>query len=168
MRIQIENLLVVALLTAPFPGRAADVTPPAAAPQLSSTEAALNKSIEELRGAFAATQQCFETEASLRADRARKQAQLSAEFKGKIPPVFNDLLWAKTERIARQHQVCVQRHDDLGRQFDSLLPSFQMYAPKGLDVEKQRALVDALWTKYRQMRPPAKPPNNSSKSRPSQ
>ncbi len=122
---KIESLLLAALCAAPGLGRAAAISP----------LAAMNKSIAEMMVAFDKTQQCFELMNSLRADYARKKAELYSEFKGAIPIAFDDLLAQKAARINKQHKACVQQYDAMGLQLESLMMPFRTIDPKSLNIQ---------------------------------
>ncbi|MDD5304073.1 MAG: hypothetical protein PHS14_13310 [Elusimicrobia bacterium] len=177
MRIPI--LPAVVLLLVPALGFAADPMTPTPMPPKSalSSEASktsdspsgakaaqsLNQEIRAVTAAFDKTRQCFELEDSLKADLAGKKASLAAEFKGKMPPAFNDLLWQKTQRVAKQHASCFQQYEELGKMFTALHTSFRTIEPKNQNVKKQKDEVDALKEKYLLMMPTAKPYNKTPK-----
>jgi len=175
----IECLLAALLLAAPVLSRAADANaPPMGTPTGSPSSApsgtpapkgpttglaALNSAIDRMMTDYGKTEDCFKTESSLRADLARKKAQLSAEFKGAIPNAFDDLLWQKTARINRWHEFCVQSYDELGRLFESLALSIRTIEPKNTNIKRQVEAVNAQKTKYLQLRPTAKTYNKPQK-----
>lgn len=188
MVIKPVRLFAVFLLAAPAASLASDSAPPtytttpttvqpaagraAPAPQPSAPESAagartlqrLNSQIGELSAALAKTQECFALEGALKSDLARKKAQLAAEFKGKIPPSFDDLLWKKNDRINKQHKTCFLLYEAAGRQFTAMDASFGSIEPKSLNVKKQRASVDELKRKYLLLMPTAKPYNRAPKA----
>lgn len=188
---KINSLLVVALIAAPIASRATDPAPPtftntsaeparpvtttrAAAPSQapSAAESAaasrtlqnLDRMIRELTPVVSKAEQCFALEASLKSDHAKKKAQLTAEYNGKIPAAFNDLLWQKNARIAKQHKVCFQQYEALGGQFAAMDTAFRSIEPKSLNVKRQRTIVDQEKQKYLQMAPTAKPYNKTPKT----
>lgn len=155
---KIPILPLAALLLAPAFAFAASETP------------AGNKSVQnlnlEIRGLSAGldkTRQCFEIEDSFKTDLFKKKAALAAEFKGKIPPSFNDLLWKKTQRISKQHAECFSQYEELGKMFTAVHESFRTIEPKNQNVKKQKDDVDALKEKYLAMMPTAKPRNKMPK-----
>lgn len=147
-----ECLLASVLLAAPVLCRAADVAPKGAP----SPIPALNTSIERLMAAYEKTEDCFQTEASMVLDLAKKKSSLSAEFKGAIPNAFDDLLWQKTARINRWHVFCVQGYEELGRTFEAVGQAMRTIEPKNTNIKKQLELVNAQKMKYLQLRPAAK------------
>lgn len=180
--------LLAVLLAAPFAASAAD-TPPThtptpttvqpntspgtapAAPAAASESAgaartlkALDAQLRDLASSRAATEQCFALEASLKGDLARKKAQLSAEFKGRIPASFDDFLWQKNERINKQHKTCFLQYEALGRQLAAMDTAFATIEPKSLDVKRQRAEAEQEKQKYLRMVATAKP-NNRPKAK---
>lgn len=184
------SLLAVVLFAAPALCRATDVNPttltptptptgttsssptsaPAAAPAArapgsgSGPIPALNAAIDQMMAAFGRTEECFKAVSALRADHARKKASLTAEFKGKLPVVFDELLWRKASRINQRQEACVHQYDDLGRMFDSLATSFRTIEPKNTNIKKQTDFVTAQRTKYLAMRPTDKPYNKPAKA----
>ena len=178
-----SGCLLAVLLSAPFAARAADSPPTytptpttvqpntsagaAPSPQASASESAaaartlkaLDAQLRDLAAARAGAEQCFALEASLKGDLARKKAQLSAEFKGKIPASFDDFLWQKNERINKQHKTCFLQYEALGRQLGAMDVAFASIEPKSLGVKRQRAAADQEKQKYLRMVPTAKPYN---------
>lgn len=188
-----EWLLAVILIAAPTVARASDSNPPtytttpteapkpaqsgkvpAATPAPAAVEAAagvrtrqnLDRQIGETMAALAEAEQCVETENSLKGDLAKKKAQLNAEFKGKIPVAFNDLLWAKTQRINKQHAACALQYESVGKLFAALDTAFGTIEPKSLNVSKQRATADAGRQRYLRLLPTARPYNKPAPAKP--
>lgn len=164
MRIQI--LPAAVLLFASAPGFAADPMPPMpiAAPPSSDSAGGtsakrLNQEIAQVKADFEITRQCLDEENDLKADLAKKKAALNAEYKGKIPVAFNDLLWQKTLRINKQHAACFALYDALGKRFEALHLSFRNIEPKNQNVKRQKDEADALKARFLQMVPTAKPYN---------
>lgn len=157
-------LLAVVLLLPPLFGHAADASAPAPAARAPGTNslAALNSGVEQMMSAYAKTTDCLRVEAALRADLEAKRAALSAEFKGKIPIAFDELLWQKTARINRTHQNCVQQYDALGHQLEALELSIQIFEPKSTNIKRQTDLVAAQKAKFLALRPT---PKTSAKSK---
>lgn len=162
------GLLAVALLAAPF-AAAADAPPPppptpveAGTPSASESAIAaktlqnLDRLLRDARGAMGGAEQCFALESSLKADLARKTAQLNAEFNGKLPVAMTDLLWGKSQRIAKQHKACFLQYEEAGRHLTELDGAFATIEPKSLNVKRQRAAADQEKRKYLQMMPTAK------------
>lgn len=191
MLIKIECLLVVAMLAVPIASRATDPVPPtftntsaepvkpvtttpavaaSQAPSAAESAAAsrtlqnLDRLSRELTTALSKAEQCFALEASLKSDHAKKKAQLTAEYNGKIPAAFNDLLWQKNERVAKQHKVCFQQYEALGAQFSAMDNAFRSIEPKSLNIKRQRATVDKAKQTYLQMAPTAKAYNKATKT----
>jgi hypothetical protein len=168
MRIQL--LPAVVLLFASVPGFAADtLTPtpitasPSASPSATSSDSANGTSAKSLaqeialvKADFETTRQCLDEENALKADLAKKKAALNAEYKGKIPVAFNDLLWQKTLRLNKQHASCFALYDALGKRFEALHMSFRTIEPKNQNVKRQKDEVDALKIRFLQMAPTAK------------
>ena len=189
MQKKIKCLLVIALIAAPIVSRATDPAPPtftntsadpakpvtttrattSQAPSAAESAAAsktlqnLDRLIRELTSSLSKTEQCFALEASLKSDHAKKKAQLTAEYNGKIPAAFTDLLWQKSERIARQHKVCFQQYEALGAQFTAMNTSFGTIEPKSLNIKRHRASVEQAKQTYLQMVPTTKPYNKAPK-----
>lgn len=160
------------LLLARLPAFAADtMTPtpvtsspgaPSASPSDSAsgpTQKGLNAEIGALKTAFEGVRQCFDERNALKSDLDRKKAALNAEFKGRIPADFNDLLWQKTARLNKQHALCFAQYDDLGKRFTAIHQSFRTIEPKNQNVKRQKDEVDALKARFLQMAPTAKPYN---------
>jgi hypothetical protein len=156
---KIGCLLAAVLLVAPAAGRAASATP-AQSPTQSQRRtvnevnalAALNKSIDDLEGAWGGVNQCYAFEASLKTDLARKKSALAAEFDGKVPHEFDDLLWRRTERIAKQHQACVQQHIDFDKQVVTVAQSFRGFELRNYRTKKQLDKVNAMIAVSKAMR----------------
>lgn len=195
MLIKIECLMVGALIAAPIASRATDPAPPTytgtstdpvkpakpvattqtlLAPQAPSAaeSAAANKTLQnldrmirELTSALDKTEQCLALEASLKSDHAKKKAQLTAEYNGKIPVAFTDLLWQKSERVAKQHKTCFRQYEALGGQITAMDTAFGTIEPKSLNVKRQRTIVDQEKQKYLLMMPTAKPYNRAPKTK---
>ena len=155
---KIPILALFAFLLAPAPGFAASEAAVA-----SKSAQNLNLQIREATAALGATRQCFDEEASLKTDLFKKKAALTAEFKGKIPPSFNDLLWKKTQRISKKHTECFRQYEELGSMLTAIHESFRTIEPKNLDVKKQKAETDALKEKYLLMMTTTKPNNKMPK-----
>lgn len=162
---KIPAFLTAVVLLLPSPGSAGDPVIPAASSVENRVRQALNQEIAGMMESYAKTEQCFALEASLQADLVRKKAELAAEFKGKIPVVFDDLLWQKGERIGRQHKACFQQYEALGRLFEDLQNGFRTIEPKSLNIKKQRETVDAQKEKFLLMVPTAKRYNKPAKPR---
>lgn len=168
MRIQI--LPAAFLLLAPIAAFAADPMTPTPLPMGNSssdpslpvaTPGNLNSEISALRAAFEDTRRCFEDENALKSDLDKKKASLSAEFKGKIPVAFNDLLWQKTSRLNKRHAACVARYDELGQRFTNIHQTFRNIEPKNQDVKRQRDETNALKARFLQMQRTAKAYNKA-------
>ncbi len=172
MRIQL--LPAALLLLAPIAAFAADPmtptplpaggssTPSAASPSVPAVTAGnLNSEINALKAVFENTRQCFDDENALKSDLNKKKAALNAEFKGKIPVAFNDLLWQKTSRLNKQHTSCVAQYDELGRRFTGIHQTFRTIEPKNQNVKRQKDEVDALKARFLQMQPTAKAYNKA-------
>ncbi len=129
----------------------------------SAALADLNKNMKDTSVLHAKTQACFDLENSLRSDLTRKRAELNAEFHGKTPNEFVEMLSRKQLRLERQHKACAQQYDDLGKAYEALMQWFRGYEPKTLNVKKQKALVDEQKEKYLLMQPTAKPYNKVHK-----
>lgn len=114
---------------------------------------ALDRALADVTQAFELTQQCYETEASLRADYEKKKTQLEAEHRGAVPVAFTDLLWAKTQRIRRHHQSCFDGYQNLGKAFDGVQLLFRTQEPPSPNFKQQRARFDALKARYLRMVP---------------
>lgn len=165
MPMKIPTFLAAVFILLPSPGFAGDPVIAAASPIENKARQVLNQEIAGMMESYAKTEQCFALEASLQADLAKKKAALAAEFKGKIPVAFDDLLWQKGERIGKQHKACFQQYEALGRLFEALENSFRTIEPKSLNVKKQKETVDAQNEKFLLMVPTAKPHNKSAKPR---
>lgn len=166
MLIKIKYLLMVAMLAAPIASRATDPAPSAAeSAAASKTLQNLDRMIRELTPALSKAEQCFALESSLKSDHAKKKAQLTAEYSGKIPVAFTDLLFQKRERVAKQHKVCFQQYEALGGQFEAMDTAFRNIEPKSLNVKRQRATVDQAKQTYLQMAPTAKAYNKARKTK---
>jgi len=168
MRIQL--LPAAFLFLAPVAAFAADPMTPTSLPMGSSssdpslpvaTPGNLNSEINALKAAFENTRQCFDDENALKSDLNKKKAALNAEFKGKIPVAFNDLLWQKTSRINKRHTVCVAQYDELGLRFTSIHQTFRNIEPKNQNVKRQKDEVDGLKARFLQMQPTAKAYNKA-------
>lgn len=187
-----EGLLAVFLLAASA-ARASDAAPPTytgtttetaapsaeagRAPRVSQSPSAsesaaaartlqgLDSMLRETTAALAKTEQCFAEESAMKSELGRKRAQLSAEFNGKIPVAFNDLLWQKSERITRQHKACFIQYEAVGRQLSALDLAFANIEPKSLNVKRQRTAADQEKAKYLRMMPTAKPYNKAPKAK---
>ena len=134
------------------PGSDAKSAPAAAgrSGQLPSQLQALNQMIATVKSDLDKTQQCFETEAALQADLKRKKAQLDAEFKGAVPIAFNDMLWQKSSRAARQHKTCFQLYEGVGKQFEEV----DTFFANSIGVRKQqREIIEADKERFAQMAP---------------
>ncbi len=153
------NLLAAVLLFSPALGLAADlgkgvmVTGSAAVSGLQ----VLDQEIRDMLTDFRKTEDCFAFEKSLVDDLDAKRASLSAEYKGKIPAEFSNVLWRKTERINKQHPACILQYEDLGKKLVTLQAHLRNIEPKSLNVKRQKAIIDAQNVKYRGMQPSATP-----------
>lgn len=182
-----EGLLAAAMLAAAPLGRAADAPPtftgttnetpkrapagraaPAAQGPTAAEAAAAARTLQALDlmlrdsgSALARNEECFALENSLKTEAARKRAQLTAEYKGRIPPAFEDLLFQKNERAIKQHKACFAQYEALGRQLGDLDVAFANIEPKSLNVKRQRAAADDLKRKYLALMPTAKPYNKA-------
>lgn len=173
MAIKLECLLAVVLLAAPVASFAGESSPPPVvepnvahiAAAGAKTIRALESLIRDVQAESDRTKQCFDLEASLRADLAKKKSQLASEYGAGIPASFNDLLWKKSDRITKQHKTCFLQYEELGRQFAALDATFGTVEPKSLNVKKQRAMVDEEKKKYLLMMPTAKPYNKAPKAK---
>lgn len=165
MPMKIPTFLAAVVLLLPSPGFAGEPVTAAVSPIENRARQILNQEIAGMMESYAKTEQCFALEASLQADLGKKKAELAAEFKGKIPVVFDDLLWQKGERIGKQHKACFQQYEALGKRFEDLQNSFRTIEPKSLNVKKQKETVDAQKEKFLLMVPTAKPYNKSAKPR---
>lgn len=148
---------------APTPPPLGVLPSPSAVPAGTTAPQQLNAALGEVKTAFASTEECFEQEAWLKNDLAKKKAALEAEFKGAVPVAFNDLLWQKTQRINKQHALCFQKYDELGKLFTSLHDRFRTIEPKNANVKKQKTEADALQARFLQLAPTAKPYNRPPK-----
>lgn len=162
---RIKLLPAAFLFLAPVAAFAADPMTPTPLPMGNSssdpslpaaTPGNLNSEINALKAAFENTRRCFDAENELKSDLDKKKASLSAEFKGKIPVAFNDLLWQKTARLNKQHAACVAQYDDLGQRFTNIHQTFRNIEPKNQDVKRQRDETNALKARFFKMRPTAK------------
>lgn len=146
----------------PLPSGAASASSASSSPAVPAvTPGNLNSEINALKAVFQNTSQCFDDENALKSDLNRKKASLNAEFKGKIPVAFNDLLWQKTSRLNKQHAACVAQYDELGRRFTAIHQTFRTIEPKNQNVKRQKDEVDALKARFLQMQPTAKAYNKA-------
>lgn len=178
MRIQLLPAAVLLFASAPaFPADTMTPTPVTSSPASpaspgssdsseASTPKGLNQEVAAVKAAFETTRRCFEEEAALKTDLNRKKAALNAEFKGKIPADFNDLLWRKTARFNKQHALCFAQYDELGKRFTAIHQSFRTIEPKNQNVKRQKEEVDALKARFLQMLPTDKPYNKPAPKKP--
>jgi len=152
----IKTILAVCLLSLPLTTRAATAEKSGLNPREANVIAQFDNAIRELNVSFGKTRECFDSEKSLQKSLAAKRAQLTQEFNGKIPVVFSDYLWRRSQRIDKQRQACLQSYNQLSTEFSQMESMFGGYEPKTLDVSRQRARVDSMKVKFRQMLPPAK------------
>lgn len=167
MHLMIESALAAFLAFSPAPSFAADpifpatpggtTAPATAAPTVPQTEQTLAREIGDIRAEVGRTADCLELESGFKADLAKKKAGLSAEFKGKIPVSFNDLLWQKSLRINKQHALCFRQYDALGKQFEAMSSAFRDFDLKKPALKKQKELFDEQKAKYMLMLPTDKP-----------
>jgi hypothetical protein len=132
-------------------------------PAAASALAGLNKAMSETAARHAKTEACFELEGSLKAAVDKKRAEINAEFRGKTPDEFIELLSRKQQRFERQHKTCAVLYEQLGKDYEALMLWFRNYEPKSLNVKKQKAMVDEQKEKFLLMQPTAKPYNKDRK-----
>lgn len=121
----------------------------------------LDAQLRDSGSALGKTEECFALETSLKNDASRKRAELGAEYKGRIPPAFEDLLFQKSERAVKQHKACFAQYEAVGRQLAALDVAFANIEPKSLNVKRQRAAADEQKRKYLLLVPTAKPYNKA-------
>jgi hypothetical protein len=162
---KISSLLAAVFLAAPVSGRAADPMPSAPPAQSAAQSqsrtvnevnalASLNKAIDDLEDAWGGVNKCLAFEASLKTDLSRKEAALAAEFNGKVPLEFQDVIYKRTERIVKQHQICVQQHVDFDRQVGAVVQSFHGFELRNYRPKKQLEKVNALIAASKAMNAP--------------
>ena len=135
------------------------VTPPAGQKPLSPAEMAsrssaqVEKAYTEMMGAMAKAERCFNAETALTESFARKKRELAAEFGGKIPSSFDDLLWTRTQRLSRQHAECVRSHAEVSRLLDEAYATLRHTVPVSPNYKAQKAKIDVQKDKVQKMLP---------------